>query len=69
MKAASLYVQLALVAGVPFGVIVGLTSGPVESTSSFLVTSFVYGVPFGVLVSAIIGTLHRRAMRKRGLEG
>jgi hypothetical protein len=57
------------VAGIPYGVIMGLTTGPAESTGSFLLTALLYGAPFGILVSAIIGTLHRRAMRRRGLEG
>lgn len=63
-----LYVQLALVVGVPYGVIMGLTMGPVQSTGSFLLTALAYGAPFGIVVSAIVGTIHRRAMRKRGLE-
>jgi ABC-type dipeptide/oligopeptide/nickel transport system permease subunit len=64
-----LYVKLALVVGVPYGVIIGLTSGPVDSVASFLLTTLVYGAPVGILVALIIGTLHRRAMRKRGLDG
>lgn len=64
-----LYIQLALVVGIPYGVIIGLTTGPVESVESFLLTALVHGAPVGIVVSLIIGTLHRRAMRKRGLEG
>jgi hypothetical protein len=53
-----LYLKLALVTAIPFGLFMAAASGAFDSVGDFVETAALYGVPFGVLFSLIVGTLH-----------
>ncbi len=63
-----LYLMLALATGAPYGVVMAIVVEATGAPGEFLLAAAAWGIPFGVLLAAILGTLHRRSMRKRGLR-